>query len=56
MLARTLANADALQDISEVDIRQNGVKARLRWQLSEMLTAGFEYTYDDYDDQDSNVI
>ena len=49
------ANADSLQDISEVDIRQNGIKARLRWKLSEMLTAGVEYTYDDYDDQDSNA-
>jgi hypothetical protein len=50
-----LATRDQLQNISEVDIRQNGAKARIRWQFTEMLTAGLEYSYDDYDDQDSNV-
>ena len=49
------ATSDDLDEISEVDIRQNGIKARVRWQLSEMLTAGFEYTYDDYDDRDANA-
>jgi hypothetical protein len=49
------ASPDALQDISEVDIRQNGFKTRVRWQLSDILTAGVEYTFDDYDDRNSNA-
>ena len=50
-----LASPDELQDISEVDIRQNGFKTRIRWQLSKILTAGIEYTFDDYDDRNSNT-
>jgi hypothetical protein len=50
-----LATPDKLDDISEVDIYQNGIKARIRWTLSEKITAGFEYTFDDYEDQNSNV-
>lgn len=49
------ASPDEIDDISEVDIRQNGAKARLRWELSKMLTAGFEYTFDDYDDRNANA-
>lgn len=49
------ASPDELDDISEVDIRQNGAKVRLRWELSKMLTAGFEYTFDDYDDRNANA-
>lgn len=49
------ASPDGLQDISEVDIRQNGFKTRVRWQLSDILTAGVEYTFDDYDDRNSNA-
>jgi hypothetical protein len=49
------ATADDLEGISKVDIRQNGLKARVRWKLTEMLTAGIEYTFDDYDDRDSSV-
>jgi hypothetical protein len=44
-----------LKDISEVDIRQNGIKSRITWQFTRMLRAQFEYTYDDYDDQNSDV-
>jgi hypothetical protein len=44
-----------LRDISEVDIRQNGIKSRITWQFTRMLRAQFEYTYDDYDDQNSDV-
>ena len=50
-----LSTPDTLDDISEVDIRQNGLKARIRWTLSEKITAGFEYTFDDYEDKNSNV-
>ena len=38
-----------------MDIRQNGIKSRITWQFTRMLRAQFEYTYDDYDDQDSDV-
>ncbi len=50
-----IANPDELKDISEVDIRQNGIKSRITWQFTRMLRAQFEYTYDDYDDQNSDV-
>ncbi len=49
------ADSGELKDINEVDIRQNGVKARIRWGLSEMLTASVEYTFDDYEDRNSSV-
>jgi len=51
----SIVNPEDLKDISEVDIRQNGVKSRITWQLTRRLRAQFEYTYDDYDDQDSDV-
>jgi hypothetical protein len=50
-----IGDPQELKDISKVDIRQNGVKSRISWQFTRMLRAQFEYTYDDYDDQDSNV-
>jgi len=50
-----IADPQDLKSISKVDIRQNGVKSRISWQFTRMLRAQFEYTYDDYDDKDSNV-
>jgi len=44
-----------LKEISEVDIRQNGIKSRVTWQFTRMLRAQFEYTYDDYEDRNSSV-
>ena len=49
------ATDDDLKEISEVDIRQNGLKARFSWKLTEVLTAGIEYTFDDYEDRNSSV-
>ncbi len=49
------ATDDDLKEISEVDIRQSGLKARLSWRLSEILTAGIEYTFNDYEDRNSSV-
>lgn len=49
------ANADGLTKVSKVDIQQNGVKARVRWKLSKMLTAGFEYSFDNYEDRNANT-
>jgi len=54
-VGEALANTDGLKEISKVNIRQNGIKARIRWGLSETLTAGFEYTFDDYEDRNSNA-
>jgi hypothetical protein len=50
-----IVDPQELKGISKVDIRQNGVKSRISWQFTRMLRAQFEYTYDDYDDKDSNV-
>ena len=50
-----IADPRELKEISEVDIRQNGFKSRITWQFTRMLRAQFEYTYDDYDDQNSDV-
>ncbi|MGD9342558.1 MAG: hypothetical protein PVJ25_00920, partial [Desulfuromonadales bacterium] len=44
-----------LKDISEVDLRQTGIKSRISWQFSRRLRAQFEYTYDDYEDRNSSV-
>lgn len=44
-----------IKEISEVDIRQNGIKTRVRWQFTKRLTASFEYTFDDYDDRNANA-
>ena len=49
------ANREGLEEMSEIDLRQQGVKARLNWNFSETLTAIVAYTFDDYDDADSNV-
>jgi hypothetical protein len=51
----SIVDPQDLKDISKVDIRQNGFKSRLTWQFTRMLRAQFEYTYDDYDDKDSDV-
>ena len=50
----SIANPDELKDISEVDIRQNGIKSRITWQFTRMFEP-IQYTYDDYDDQNSDV-
>ncbi|MCM2264301.1 MAG: MtrB/PioB family outer membrane beta-barrel protein, partial [Desulfuromonadales bacterium] len=51
------ANADSsdLEEISQVDIRQNGVRGRVNWQINENLTCGVEATFDDYDERGNDV-
>ena len=49
------ANRSGMKEINELDIRQNGIKARLRWEMSSSLTAGLEYTYDDYEDRNASA-
>ncbi|MCK4536869.1 MAG: hypothetical protein KAT93_07640, partial [Desulfuromonadales bacterium] len=50
-----IATAEDLQEISRVDLRQNGIKGRLNWQISEQWAARFEMALDDYDDQNSSL-
>ncbi len=50
-----VADPTGLEEASELDIRQNGVKTRVRWDISPTLAATFEFTYDDYDDRRSSA-
>lgn len=49
------ADSSDLEEISKVDIRQNGVRGRMNWQIDENLTCGLEATFDDYDEQGNDV-
>ncbi len=50
-----VASSEDLQEISKVDIRQNGLKGRVNWEIDEKWTAIMQATYDDYDDYGSDV-
>jgi len=54
-VGEALAETSSLDEISELDIRQNGIKTRIRWAFSKTLSAGLEYTFDEYDDRNGNV-
>ncbi len=49
------ANPEGLKELSEIDLRQNGFKARLSWDLSDVVTAILAYSFDDYDDINNNA-
>mgnify|MGYP001426037885 CR=1 FL=1 len=49
-----ISSAD-LRDISELDIRQNGLRGRVNWQIDEHWSCGVEATYDKYDEAGSDV-
>ena len=49
------ASSSELKSISKIDIRQNGIKARINWQIDDQWSCGFDASYDDYDDKDSNI-
>ncbi|MDH4008403.1 MAG: MtrB/PioB family outer membrane beta-barrel protein [Desulfuromonadales bacterium] len=49
------ASSSELKSISKIDIRQNGIKARINWQVDDQWSCGFDASYDDYDDKDSNI-
>lgn len=49
------ANPEGLKEMSEIDLRKNGFKARLSWDLSDVVTAILAYSFDDYDDINSNA-
>lgn len=54
-LGTASASSADLADISEVDIRQNGMRVRFDWQMAKEWKSGLEYTYDDYDSKNSDV-
>ncbi|TLM67355.1 MAG: hypothetical protein FDZ69_04485 [Deltaproteobacteria bacterium] len=54
-ILRSKASSSDLHEISEVDIRQNGIKGRVDWQFDDKWSCGFEAAFDDYDDMGSNV-
>ncbi len=49
------ASSNELKEISEIDIRQNGIKGRLNWQIDKQWSCSVEASYDDYDDKNNNV-
>ncbi len=49
------ATPDDLREISKIEIRQNGLKGRLTWQIDEEWAAGFEASFDDYDDLGNDI-
>lgn len=49
------ATSTGLEEISEVNLRQTGLKAGLTWQMQERLSCTVDYTYDDYEDRNSSV-
>ena len=51
----TTASSAGLNEISKVDIRQNGIKGRLSWQIDDDWSCSVEAAYDDYNDKNSNA-
>jgi hypothetical protein len=49
------ASSADLREISKIDIRQNGLRSRLNWQIDESWSCTLEASYDDYDEMNSNV-
>lgn len=49
------ASSSELKKISKIDIRQNGIKGRINWQIDDQWSCSFDATYDDYDDKNNNV-
>ena len=49
------ATSSELKQISKIDIRQNGIKARVNWKIDDQWSCSLDASYDDYDDKDSNI-
>ncbi len=49
------ATSSELKKISKIDIRQNGIKGRINWQIDDQWSCSFDASYDKYDDKNSNV-
>ncbi len=48
-------SSSELSEISEVDIRQKGLRGRLNWQINDQWSGTMEATYDDYDEQNNDI-
>ena len=49
------ATSADLREISKLDLRQNGVRARVNWQFHEQWSTGLEATFNDYDENGSDL-
>lgn len=49
------ASSTELRDISKLDIRQNGVRGRVNWQIDEHLSCAVEAAFDDYDERGNDT-
>jgi len=49
------ADSDGLEELSEVDIRQNGMNLGLAWSPNPVWTCSANFTYDDYEERNSSV-
>lgn len=49
-----MSSAD-LREISAFDIRQNGLRGTLKWQIDDNWSCAAEMTYDDYDEKASDI-
>jgi hypothetical protein len=48
------ATSNDLEEISELDLRQSGLRGRFNWQIDNNWSCGIEATYDKYDDKNSD--
>ncbi len=48
-------DAEGINDLSELDIRQWGIRLGLRWVLEEAWSCSLNYSYDDYQDLNSGT-
>ena len=51
----TDADSSGLKDISRVDIRQQGLRGRLNWQMDKEWSCALEASYDDFDQRGDDV-
>jgi len=49
------ADSVGLEELSEVDIRQNGMNLGLAWSPTPVWTCSANFTYDDYEERNSSV-
>ncbi len=54
-LAIGVASNDDLEEVSQVDLQQKGLKGRVDWKFNEQWRANLEMTLDDYEDKDSDL-
>lgn len=54
-IATASISSSDLKGISKLDLRQNGLRGRLDWQVDDHWSCGIEATYDNYDERGSDV-